>query len=163
MTFLPMLARLHVEPGSFLIDGSWLLVALATLPAPWIWNKLGARMGDALALRLNYILKLLGVLAVLLLTRGLGCGALCCIGRWYVFRHGAVNPTLSTDFASTSGSTLICSSSCSLWLYSADRALADWTMVSRKRHLARCVLAGRGCLCCGGFAWALTVPEKVKE
>ena len=61
MTFLPMLASLQLPAGSFLIDGSWLLVALATLPAPWIWNKLGARIGDALALRLNYFLQFLGV------------------------------------------------------------------------------------------------------
>ena len=34
MTFLPMVARLQVEPGDFLIGGSWLVVALATLPRP---------------------------------------------------------------------------------------------------------------------------------
>ena len=42
MTFLPMVARLQVEPGDFLIGGSWLVVALATLPSPWLWNRLRA-------------------------------------------------------------------------------------------------------------------------
>ena len=51
MTFLPMVARLQVEPGDFLIGGSWLVVALATLPSPWLWNRLGVRMGDDIALR----------------------------------------------------------------------------------------------------------------
>src|SRR5699024_5643552 len=78
MTFLPMLASLQLDNGSFLVDGSWLLVALATLPAPWIWNKLGALLGDALALRLNYILQLLGVLAVLLLPAAWGV-VLCAV------------------------------------------------------------------------------------
>lgn len=78
MTFLPMLARLKLEAGSFLVDGSWLIVALATLFAPWIWNHLGARIGDAMALRLNYILQLSGVLAVLLLPAAWGI-VLCAI------------------------------------------------------------------------------------
>jgi len=67
MTFLPMVARLQVEPGDFLVDSSWLVVALATLPAPWLWNRLGVQLGDAVALRLSYITQLLGVLAALLL------------------------------------------------------------------------------------------------
>jgi len=72
MTFLPMVARLQVEPGDFLIGGSWLVVALATLPAPWLWNRLGVRMGDDIALRLSYLTQLLGVLAALLLPGAVG-------------------------------------------------------------------------------------------
>ncbi|AHL76433.1 transporter [Stutzerimonas stutzeri] len=68
MTFLPMVARLQVEPGDLLIESSWLVVALATLPSPWLWNRLGALLGDVLALRLSYVTQLLGVLAALLLT-----------------------------------------------------------------------------------------------
>lgn len=67
MTFLPMVARLQVEPGDFLIESSWLVVALATLPSPWLWNRLGALLGDVLALRLSYVTQLVGVLAALLL------------------------------------------------------------------------------------------------
>ncbi|MCJ0974139.1 YbfB/YjiJ family MFS transporter [Pseudomonas sp. PS1] len=67
MTFLPMVARLQVEPGDFLVDSSWLVVALATLPSPWLWNRLGAVLGDTLALRLSYVAQLLGVLGALLI------------------------------------------------------------------------------------------------
>ena len=72
MTFLPMVARLQVEPGDFLIGGSWLVVALATLPSPWLWNRLGVRLGDDIALRLSYLTQLLGVLAALLLPGAVG-------------------------------------------------------------------------------------------
>ncbi|WP_313281437.1 YbfB/YjiJ family MFS transporter [Stutzerimonas balearica] len=72
MTFLPMVARLQVEPGDFLIDSSWLVVAVATLPSPWLWNRLGVRLGDDIALRLSYLAQLIGVLAALLLPGALG-------------------------------------------------------------------------------------------
>lgn len=72
MTYLPMLASLELPEDGFLINGSWLLVALATLPAPWVWNKAGAYLGDALALRVNYLIQFLGVLAVLCLPASLG-------------------------------------------------------------------------------------------
>lgn len=67
MTFLPMVARLQVEPGDFLIESSWLVVAVATLPSPWLWNRLGAWLGDTLALRFSYVTQLIGVLAALLI------------------------------------------------------------------------------------------------
>ncbi|QGZ30260.1 YbfB/YjiJ family MFS transporter [Stutzerimonas stutzeri] len=72
MTFLPMVARLQVEPGDLLIESSWLVVALATLPSPWLWNRLGAWLGDVQALRLSYMTQLAGVLAALLLPGGPG-------------------------------------------------------------------------------------------
>lgn len=72
MTFLPMLARLQLEAGSFLVGGSWLLVALATLIAPWLWNRAGARLGDKRALQVNYLIQLAGVLAALLLPGASG-------------------------------------------------------------------------------------------
>lgn len=72
MTFLPMVARLQVEPGDVLIDSSWMVVALATLPAPWLWNRLGVHLGDVVALRLSYVTQLLGVLAALLLPGASG-------------------------------------------------------------------------------------------
>lgn len=79
MTFLPLLARLQLPPGDWLIDGAWLIVALATLPSTWLWNYLGGRMGDLPALRLNFMVQLLGVLAAVLLPGAVGvviCAAL---------------------------------------------------------------------------------------
>lgn len=162
MTFLPMLARLHVEPGSFLIDGSWLLVALATLPAPWIWNKLGARMGDALALRLNYILQLLGVLAVLLLPAAWGV-VLCAILVGGTFLgtvlltqrlartlHPHQGPRLSAALVALYGFTQLTGP----WL------TAQWLAASGT--LQGAFWLGAGALL-WGFVWALTVPERVKE
>lgn len=67
MTFLPMLARLQLDSASFLVNGSWLVVALATLAGPWLWNRLGAVLGDLRALQANFLLQLCGVLAALLL------------------------------------------------------------------------------------------------
>jgi len=79
MTFLPMVARLQVEPGDMLVEGSWLVVAVATLPSPWLWNRLGALLGDTQALRLSYASQLTGVLAALLIPGATGillCGVL---------------------------------------------------------------------------------------
>ncbi len=72
MTFLPMVARLQVAPDDFLVGSSWLVVALATLPSPWLWNRLGARFGDTRALRLSYVTQLVGVLAALLIPGATG-------------------------------------------------------------------------------------------
>lgn len=79
MTFLPMVARLQGEPGALLVEASWLVVAVATLPSPWLWNRLGAWLGDTLALRLSYVTQLVGVLAALLFPGAIGillCGVL---------------------------------------------------------------------------------------
>lgn len=79
MTFLPMVAHLQMEPGSFIVGNSWLIVALATLPSPWLWNHLGARLGDITALRLSYVAQLVGVLAILWIPGAVGillCGIL---------------------------------------------------------------------------------------
>ncbi len=79
MTFLPMVAHLQMEPGSFIVGNSWLIVALATLPSPWLWNRLGARLGDITALRLSYVAQLVGVLAILWIPGAVGillCGVL---------------------------------------------------------------------------------------
>lgn len=63
MTFLPLLAKLQLPGGHWLLDGAWLIVALATLPAAYIWNHLGAKIGDLPAIRANFAIQLLGVLA----------------------------------------------------------------------------------------------------
>ncbi|KEF30354.1 hypothetical protein D777_02902 [Marinobacter nitratireducens] len=62
MTFLPLLAKLELPDNHWMLDGTWLVVALCTIPAPWIWNRLGAKIGDLLALKLNFLIQLLGVL-----------------------------------------------------------------------------------------------------
>ncbi|SFL94457.1 YbfB/YjiJ family MFS transporter [Marinobacter zhejiangensis] len=79
MTFLPLLAKLQLPDGHWLLDGSWLIVALATLPAAYIWNHLGAKIGDLPAIRLNYVIQLLGVLAAVIWPGPVGlvlCGIL---------------------------------------------------------------------------------------
>eukprot|EP00163_Fabomonas_tropica_P002072 TRINITY_DN11559_c0_g1_i1.p1 TRINITY_DN11559_c0_g1~~TRINITY_DN11559_c0_g1_i1.p1 ORF type:complete len:365 (+),score=37.98 TRINITY_DN11559_c0_g1_i1:84-1097(+) len=62
MTFLPLLAKIELPENHWMLDGTWLVVALCTIPAPWIWNRLGAKIGDLLALKLNFLIQLLGVL-----------------------------------------------------------------------------------------------------
>jgi MFS family permease len=79
MTFLPLLAKLELPEGHALLDGTWVIVALFTIPAPWLWNKLGARLGDLAALKLNFLIQLLGVLAAVLWPGAIGlvlCAAL---------------------------------------------------------------------------------------
>ena len=78
MTFLPTLVSQLDNMPDYLVGGSWLIVALATLPAPWMWNRAGSLLGDTPALRLNYVLQLLGVLAVLLMPGPLGV-VLCAV------------------------------------------------------------------------------------
>ncbi|ASP37891.1 MFS transporter [Bacterioplanes sanyensis] len=63
MTFLPAVAQqwqLTVQPSA------WLIVALASLPSTWLWNHLGARLGDRPALLINYALQASGVAALLI-------------------------------------------------------------------------------------------------
>lgn len=79
MTFLPLLASLELPAGHWLVDGTWLIAALFTIPASWLWNHLGARIGDLRALRLNFLIQLLGVLAALVSPGPVGlvlCAAL---------------------------------------------------------------------------------------
>ena len=63
MTFLPAVARdwqVDIQPSA------WLIVALASLPSTWLWNTLGARLGDKQALVWNYALQAAGVAALLI-------------------------------------------------------------------------------------------------
>ena len=78
MTFLPLLANVELQPEHWLQDGSWLLVALSTIAAPWIWNRLGASMGDVKALKLNFAIQLAGVLAAVVVPGAPGL-ILCAI------------------------------------------------------------------------------------
>jgi hypothetical protein len=79
MTFLPLLAKMTLPQGHGLLDGTWVIVALFTIPAPWLWNKLGALIGDLPALRLNFLIQLAGVLAAVVWPGPVGlvlCAAL---------------------------------------------------------------------------------------
>ena len=78
MTFLPMVARLQVEPGDF--HRRQLAGGGAGNPALALAVELsGVRLGDDIALRLSYLTQLLGVLAALLLP---GPSASCCVRCW---------------------------------------------------------------------------------
>lgn len=72
MTFLPALVANLPHLPDTLKNGSWLLVALATLPSPWWWNLAGVRWGDTVALRWNYAIQLAGVLLIILLPNTVG-------------------------------------------------------------------------------------------
>ncbi|MCK7543638.1 YbfB/YjiJ family MFS transporter [Marinobacter bryozoorum] len=72
MTFLPLLTKTQLPDGHWLVDGSWLLVAVVTIPTPIIWSFLGSRFGDLPALRLNYLIQFLGALAVVIWPGPLG-------------------------------------------------------------------------------------------
>ena len=74
MTFLPLVASQTLGTDSVWRDFSWLVVALAALPSTWLWNHLGAVLGDKLALLVNYGLQAIGVLAPLLLPNAVGIG-----------------------------------------------------------------------------------------
>src|SRR5690554_2308564 len=159
MTFLPMLASIELAPDSFLVNGSWLLVALATLPAPWIWNKLGALLGDALALRFNYILQLLSVLAVLLLPSAWGVvicalliggtflGAVLLTQRLARTLHPHQGPRLSAALVALYGFTQLAGP----WL------TAQW--LAANGTLQGAFWLGAGALL-WGLVWAMLVPEK---
>lgn len=72
MTFLPLLTQTQLPEGHWLVDGSWLLLAVATIPTPIIWSFLGSRFGDRSALQLNYLIQFLGALAVVIWPDPLG-------------------------------------------------------------------------------------------
>ncbi|MBB5321819.1 YbfB/YjiJ family MFS transporter [Marinobacter oulmenensis] len=85
MTFLPLLAQMELPEGHALVDGTWVVAALFTIPSPWLWNKLGAVMGDLPALRLNFAIQLLGALAAVVWPGAIGlvlCAAL--VGSTFV-------------------------------------------------------------------------------
>ncbi|AWM60861.1 YbfB/YjiJ family MFS transporter [Pseudomonas songnenensis] len=159
MTFLPMVARLQVEPGDFLIGGSWLVVALATLPSPWLWNRLGVRMGDDIALRLSYLTQLLGVLAALLLPGAVGIllcavlvggtflGTVLLTQRLARALHPHQGPRLSAALIALYGLTQLAAP----WLTSI------WMGMGGSLHSA--FWLGAGALLWGLF-WMLMVPRR---
>ncbi|HAV87796.1 MAG TPA: MFS transporter [Pseudomonas sp.] len=158
MTFLPMVARLQVEPGDFLIDSSWLVVAVATLPSPWLWNRLGIRLGDDIALRLSYLAQLIGVLAALLLPGALGI-LLCAVLVGGTFL-GTVLLTqrLARTLHPHQGPRL---SAALIALYSLTQLAAPWLTslwVGQGGSLHSAFWLGAGALL-WGLLWMLMVPR----
>ncbi len=78
MTFLPVVASQMLGSASDWRVLSWVVVALAALPSTWVWNHLGARIGDKHALLINYAVQAIGVAAPILLPSELGI-ALCAV------------------------------------------------------------------------------------
>ncbi len=159
MTFLPTLASQMPDIPQSLVSYSWLVVALATLPAPWIWNKVGAMLGDTRALRVNYLVQLLGVLAVLVLPGSIGvllCGLL--VGGTFL---GTV--LLSQRLARTlhphQGPRL---SAALVALYSVTQLAGPWLTkqwLNAGGSLQGAFWLGAGALIWGLF-WALLVPKR---
>ena len=71
-TFLPVVAREQLPAGHWLLGGAWVVLALCTLGAAWLWNRLGGALGDRKALLLNYVIQGLGVAAPLLWPGSIG-------------------------------------------------------------------------------------------
>ena len=69
MTFLPAVAA---DWNIKMVPSAWLLVALASLPSTWLWNHLGARIGDKPALLWNYAIQAISILALLVLEHRTG-------------------------------------------------------------------------------------------
>lgn len=159
MTFLPMVARLQVEPGDFLIESSWLVVAFATLPSPWLWNRLGALLGDVQALRLSYVTQLVGVLAALLLPGASGIllcavlvggtflGTVLLTQRLARALHPHQGPRLSAALIAFYGLTQLAAP----WLTSV------WMDIGGSLHSA--FWLGAGALL-WGLIWMLLVPRR---
>ena len=78
MTFLPMIASIQLGEAHPMVHQSWLIVACTTLPAAWLWNHLGQRLGDQPALMINYATQLASVVFALLLQ---------CLGKHEVCMH----------------------------------------------------------------------------
>ena len=159
MTFLPTLASQMPEIPQSLTSYSWLVVALATLPAPWLWNKAGSKLGDTVALRINYFVQLLGVLAVLVVPGVAGvllCGLL--VGGTFL---GTV--LLSQRLARTlhphQGPRL---SAALVALYSVTQLAGPWLTkqwLNVGGSLQGAFWLGAGALV-WGLAWALIVPRR---
>lgn len=157
MTFLPTLARLQVAPDSFLINGSWLVVALATLIAPWLWSRLGGRLGDKQALQINYLIQLAGVLAALLLPGATGI-LLCALLVGGTFL-GTVLLTqrLGRSLQPHQGPRI---SAAMIALYSVAQLAAPWLTsqwLGMGGSLHSAFWLGAGALA-WGFVWMLAVP-----
>ena len=69
MTFIPAVAH---EWQVKLVPSAWLLVAITSLPSTWLWNHLGAKLGDKTALLWNYAIQAISIAALLIIGGKLG-------------------------------------------------------------------------------------------
>ncbi|MEO1827242.1 MAG: YbfB/YjiJ family MFS transporter [Pseudomonas sp.] len=150
MTFLPMIASIQLGSSHPLVQQSWLIVAAATLPAAWLWNHLGIRLGDRTALLLNYATQLTSVLAALALPASMGI-MLCSLLMGSSFL-GAVLLTqrLGRSLQPHQGPRL---SAALIALYSVTQLLGPWLAREWLNHggtLPETLWLGAGAL-----AWAL--------
>ena len=150
MTFLPMIASIQLGSSHPLVQQSWLIVAAATLPAAWLWNHLGIRLGDRTALLLNYATQLASVLAALALPASMGI-MLCSLLMGSSFL-GAVLLTqrLGRSLQPHQGPRL---SAALIALYSVTQLLGPWLAREWLNHggtLPETLWLGAGAL-----AWAL--------
>ncbi|MFW9605855.1 MAG: YbfB/YjiJ family MFS transporter [Pseudomonas sp.] len=158
MTFLPMLARLQLPADSPLVGGSWLIVALATLAAPFLWNRAGGLFGDKKALFINYLIQLAGVLAALLLPGAWGI-VLCALLVGSTFL-GTVLLTqrLGRSLQPHQGPRL---SAALIALYSVAQLAGPWLTsqwLAAGGSLHSAFWLGAGALC-WGFVWMFGVPQ----
>ena len=150
MTFLPMIASIQLGSSHPLVEQSWLIVAAATLPAAWLWNYLGIRLGDRTALLLNYATQLASVLTALTLPASIGI-MLCSLLMGSSFL-GAVLLTqrLGRSLQPHQGPRL---SAALIALYSVTQLLGPWLAREWLNHggtLPETLWLGAGAL-----AWAL--------
>ena len=150
MTFLPMIASIQLGSSHPLVEQSWLIVAAATLPAAWLWNYLGIRLGDRTALLLNYATQMASVLTALTLPASIGI-MLCSLLMGSSFL-GAVLLTqrLGRSLQPHQGPRL---SAALIALYSVTQLLGPWLAREWLNHggtLPETLWLGAGAL-----AWAL--------
>ncbi|MFB6348200.1 YbfB/YjiJ family MFS transporter [Moraxella sp. ZJ142] len=78
MTFLPTLAHL-IHKNHWLNPHIWTMVAVSCLLFTPVWNRLGSRIGDKMAIVASYVIQGVGVGALLLLPNVMGV-VLCALG-----------------------------------------------------------------------------------
>ncbi len=157
MTFLPTLAQEQLPAGHWLITGTWQLASLACMAGILLWNSLGARLGDLLALRATYAVQALGVGAALLWPGALGV-SLCAllVGGSFV---GSVLLTqrVARGLQPHQGPRL---SAALISLYSVGQLAGPWLAELWLAHggtLTQSFALGAGALL-WGLIWAFLVP-----
>jgi len=156
-TFLPVVAHEQLPDGHWLRSGAWIVLAVGSLVAAWLWNRLGTRMGDRNALLANYLVQALGVAAPLLWP-GVG-GVLACavlVGSTYLGtvlltqRHAR---TLQPHQSARLSAALIA-------LYGAAQLTGPWLAklwLARGGSMSDTYWLGVGALL-WGVAWTLATP-----
>ena len=161
MTFLPMIASIQLGEAHPMVHQSWLIVACTTLPAAWLWNHLGQRLGDQPALMINYATQLASVVFALLLPGVWGI-ALCSLLMGSSFL-GAVLLTqrLGRSLQPHQGPRL---SAALIALYSVTQLIGPWLAhewLGRGGVLPETLWLGAGALL-WSLIWAAKTPQPDK-